>query len=225
MSDNGNGTKKQYSENTKSRFPKKLKEIHEVAYYYYLKLGDDRTYQVVADFIGVNLSTIKSWSLAYEWQERIQKDIEKWKKIGLIEVWGEVGQFRKDGILTVKNLMSWLKGLTEIIESKRRGKRAFSAEEESEIEGYKDALKTFGLSFKNPRDLRDLVSVIGELVDFRPDAGGGTLEVPQDKRHPGGEGITVQGSALILVGLDPKGQNVTALPMRTPEEVAGGDKM
>lgn len=221
MSGNGNG-------GTNPRLPKKLKEIHEVAYYYYLKLGDDRTLQATADFIGVHVGTVKTWASAYGWQDRIQKDIEKWKKIGLVEVWGEVGQFRKDGILTVKNLMSWLKGLTEIIELKRKERRKdFTPEESADIEAYKDALKTFGLSFKSPRDLRDLVSVIGELVEFRPGTGGGQVDLPPDKGKPGGEGITVQGSALILVGLDPKGQSVQAMPMRTPEEVAQNatDKM
>lgn len=211
------GDGKKLSPNTIKKFPKTVTERHEIAFEKYRSLGRTRTYQAVASWLDVSLTTVQTWAQAGKWKERIAEDLQNAKRLGIVEVMGKVGLFRKDGIEVVGTIMTWLKRMTEIIEIHRKEKRELDAEEKSELEALKDGLKNFGVSFKSPRDLKDLVGAINELVDFRGIPGALQMGEGEEPPRAPPAGISVEGPALIIVGLGSDNAMQT-LPMKSIED-------
>ena len=55
---------------------------HQKAFQYYYSLGDKRSYPLVAEKFSVSLTSIKKWSKAHNWLDRVQqRDIEISRRI------------------------------------------------------------------------------------------------------------------------------------------------
>lgn len=97
------------------------------AFDYYYSLGQDRTYDKVADYIGRSRSSIIGWARKYKWQDRIiQRDrannlkmfantdrevadrLEQYRKAVLISVLGFLKDL-KEGKIKIKTVTEFIK--------------------------------------------------------------------------------------------------------------------
>lgn len=189
---------------TRKKFPRKFDERHDIAFNVYVSLGPTRTYKDVAVKMGVSETTIGTWAVAYGWKEKLQDELKRQREIGLIEHFGEIASIRGDGIFIVSSVMRWMRSITEIIEKAREAGRNLTPEENEKIEVEKNALKACGLSLKSPKDFRDLVNIVAEVIDFQPGSGGGSVKTQASEDKPLGGNVHVDGPCLIIQGLEPE---------------------
>jgi len=148
--------------------PKAEKSEHRAYYSFYEKLGKTRSLPRVAKEFGKSVAFISTLSRAFRWQERLQQSEKEIKDPVVIGTRSKVDASRVKIVTVVDDVSDTLYEmalLSRKIKASEDGSMA--PVDEARALTLLKALRVFGFDINKPRDLRDLISVLKDVVDFQ----------------------------------------------------------
>jgi hypothetical protein len=163
-----------------SEIPRKLKGAyvpaaekaeHRAMYVFYEKLGKNRNLPKVAREFGKSVPFISTLSRAFRWQERIHQNEKEIKDPVVIGTKDKVDSSRTKLVTVTHDIVDTLYELSKL----SRKIKDSELSELSEVDTKRSevllvALRIFGVEVSKPKDLRDLISVLKDIVDFQGSA-------------------------------------------------------
>jgi hypothetical protein len=148
--------------------PKAEKAEHRAYYAFYERLGKNRSLPKVAKEFGKSLPFISTLSRAFRWQERIHQNEKEIKDPVVIGTRDKVDSSRTKLVTVVHDVTDTLYELSKLSRKiKDSNEGILSSEDTKRTETLLVALRVFGIEITKPKDLRDLISVLKDIVDFQ----------------------------------------------------------
>jgi hypothetical protein len=154
-------------------YPKVEKAEYQQMFSYYSNLGIRRSLRKVAKEFNRSLQTIALVSKAFDWKNRIQTNINLTQDPFTLLVKPRVEQSRKDIVdvlCEITIILSEMTDLARVIRSDGTGD--LSDAQKKKMKSLINALGVYGISVKNPKDLRDMVGTMKDVMEFNKGLGG-----------------------------------------------------
>lgn len=156
--------------------PKAEKPEHRAMFVFYEKLGKSRSLPRVAKEFGKSVPFVSVLSRAFRWQERIRQNEKEIKDPVVIGTKDKVDSSRTKLVTVTSDIVDTLYELSKL----SRKIKDSEVSELSEADAKRSevlliALRIFGVEVSKPKDLRDLIQVLKDIVDFQ----GSVPEGPQ----------------------------------------------
>jgi hypothetical protein len=156
--------------------PKAEKPEHVAMYNYYNSLGKSRSLPRVAREFGKSLPFISVLSRAFRWSERIRDHEKKVHDPVVTATQSKVDASRVKLVAVVGDVLDTLHELVLISKKIKASEDGVLAQADlKRTETLLTALRIFGVEVSKPKDLRYLISVLKDIVDFQ----GSVPEGPQ----------------------------------------------
>jgi hypothetical protein len=151
--------------------PQKERAEHKQMYSFYEKLGHKRSLRRVAREFGRSFGTVALISRSFGWIDRI-KQTEALMKDPVVNVsQPKMDGARLDIIGVVSEITMILAGMTELSRSIRKGiKEELNSSEKAKMKSLINALAVYGIKIRTPKDLRDMVGTLKDVMDFHKGA-------------------------------------------------------
>jgi len=151
------------SSSYKSRIPRKESDLHRQAFFFYLCLGPRRSHQKVATKFECSVDTVKVWSRAFKWRDRISQQEREERDQLLSEKRQELLEVRR-GLITLARLL---------VEDAVR--RAAPMEQDM-----KELIEAGRIRIRSPKDAKDVGDFVRAVVEW---SSGGGLKDKSDAEH------------------------------------------
>jgi hypothetical protein len=165
--------------------PKKIKggytpaaetAVHRAMFTFYERLGKNRSLPKVAKNFGKSVPFISTLSRCFRWQERIHQHDKEIKDPVVIATQDKVDSSRTKLVTVTHDIVDTLYELSKLSRKIKDSELSeLSEADEKRSTVLLVALRIFGVEVSKPKDLRDLISVLKDIVDFQ----GSVPEGPQ----------------------------------------------
>jgi len=147
--------------------PQTERQEHKNMYAFYEKLGNKRTLRRVAKEFGRSFGTVTLLSRTFRWGDRI-KQTEALTKDAIVNVSKpRMDAARLDIIGVVSEITMILAGMTELSQNIRKNmKDELNYHDKVKMNTLINALSVYGIKIRNPKDLRDMVGTLKDIMDF-----------------------------------------------------------
>jgi hypothetical protein len=146
--------------------PSEEKPQHKAMFSFYSSLGKKRSISQVAKEFGLSKSFVGTLSRAFQWQERIRRSEEIADDPVIKSVEVKVTDSRKRLVDVVHDIIDTLHELFTIAAVIKRDNRVPDDKEQARIDTLQVCLRFYGFESKSPKDIRDLVSILKEIMGF-----------------------------------------------------------
>jgi hypothetical protein len=159
-------------------FPKAETVVHRAMYAHYLKLGKTRSLSRVAKEFGKSVAFISTLSRCFRWAERIREQEQAITDPVVAGTLGPVDASRVRLVEVVNDVVETLHELMQVSKKIKASDAEFDGSpEQTRAVILLKALRVFGIEIAKPKDLRDLISVLKDIVEFKA----GAIPTPQGK--------------------------------------------
>ena len=146
--------------------PKAEKPEHRAMFNYYEGLGKARSLPRVAREFGKSLPFISTLSRAFRWAERIRGHEKEIRDPVVTATKDKVDASRVKLAAVVGDVTDTLYELSKLSRKIKDSENGLSEVDAKRSETLLTALRIFGVEITKPKDLRDLVSTLKDIVDF-----------------------------------------------------------
>lgn len=154
----------------KTYLPQIERPVHREMFAYYASLGNGRNLQKVAKQFGKSVQLIASISRAFGWQDRMKLAQQQITDPLLIMVKDKVDATRKNLVSVVMEVVDTLSEMVQVSQQIKSG-GIMTQELVDRTELLNNAMKVFGIEITNPKDMKDLMLVLKEIVRFNESTG------------------------------------------------------
>jgi len=147
--------------------PAEEKPEHKAMFLFYERLGKIRSIPKVAKEFGKSVSFITTLSRAFKWQERLIDNIKRDPIVSGTEKHVDSSRLKIIGV--INDVIDTL-GALALISKNIKITGLETPEDQQRVAILTKALHVYGVRITTPKDLRDLVSVLKDIIDFKSGA-------------------------------------------------------
>ena len=149
--------------------PKAETPVHKAMYEYYKSLGKSRSIPKVAHYFGKSVPFVSTLSRAFRWGERLYDQSEKNIDPVVRNTAGQMDSSRTKIAGFVSDIADTLFELSDLSKKIKSSPNGETEDDKKKAGILIQALHVFGVSVRTPKDLRDLISVLKDIQDFKSD--------------------------------------------------------
>jgi hypothetical protein len=168
---------------------------YEKMYEFYRGLGPKRSLQQVAKQFGKSIQYMGSISRAFDWRDRIDRlEPKQSTDPVVVENRKKINQTRRRLVGVVHEITDVLSELAILSKEIRRddAPENFTPTQEQRIKKLRTALGIYGFEWKSVKDMRDLLKVMQEVVQFN------SVQEAEDATRTARSGIKIDKAVLLV---------------------------
>ena len=164
-----------YKSTRAALYPKAEKAEHRKMYAYYQGMGVKRSLRKVAREFNRSLQTVALASKAFDWKGRLKTHQDLTQDPFALLAQPSIEKSRKDIVDVLCEITTIFSEMTDLAKGIRiAGAEKLNDEQKNKMKSLVNALSVYGISIKNPKDLRDIVGTLKDVMQFNKD-----MDVPQ----------------------------------------------
>jgi hypothetical protein len=147
--------------------PRKERPEHKQMYLFYERLGHKRSLRRVAKEFGRSFGTVSLTSRAFGWQQRVRQTDALMKDSVASIATPQMDAARLDIIGVVGEITMILAEMTELSKDiRKKQKDELNYHDNIKMKSLVNALSVYGIKIRTPKDLRDMIGTLKDIMDF-----------------------------------------------------------